>query len=175
MLDLSPLGYAASRIEERHADIFMGQGSFADTTPPTLYSLGAVRNVTAEGTARTTSPDSHGRTYQRGVDLVVSWEVMQTDYAVEFATLPTLIGAEDLLLKVTDVAVSAAEGATLSETQANLSTAAHAAAGIEFENITIEQDFALNYDGDDNIFTLRSNMRLSNAQIRQIGNSPIVF
>jgi len=168
-LDLTPLGFASARIKERHGDVFMGQGSFSDeVTPPVLTSLGAVRNITVEGTARLTSPDSHGRTHQRGLDLVVSWEVMQTDYSVEFATLPSLMEENNLLLKITDGPVTGADAAELS---AN----AHAAPGIEFENITINLDFGLNFDGEDNVITLTSNIRITVAQLKQLGVTPIVL
>ena len=167
MLDLTPLGYAGACIKERHGDVFMGQGSFADVTPITLTTVGAVRNVTVEGTARSSSPDSHGRTLQRGFDLVVSWEVMQTDYSVEFATLPELMEENQIALKITDTAVTGADAAALS-------TAAHAATGIEFEGVKINMDFALNYDGEDNVITLTSNMRLTITQIKQLGITPII-
>lgn len=172
-IDLTPLGYAAARIEERNADIFVGVGSFSNDDQ--LFSIGAVRDVTADGTARVTTADSHGRTYQRGVDLVVSWEVMQTNYAVEFATLPDLISANNVMLKVTDVAVAYEQGADEEETLNNLSTAAHAASGIEFQNINLNMDFGLNFDGDDSTITLTANMRLSLEQIKMLGLEPIVF
>lgn len=175
---LTALGVAAERIEDRDADIFIGIGSFvnpvADPGPDMLYHLGSVRNVTVVGTERETSADSHGNTHQRGVDLEITWEVMQTNYAVEFVEIASFIG-QRVMLKITDTVVEYAEGETDEDTAAAASTAAHAADGIEFENAKLLMGFNLNFDGGDNAINLRVRSRLSNAQIAQIGVSPIVL
>lgn len=169
---LDALGYAANRIEERDADILVGVGAFADND--TLYHLGAIRNVIVEGAVRETSPDSHGQTYQRGVDLTVTWEIMQTSYTIEFRELAELIN-ERVIVKVTDTLVEYATGATPAETVTNISAAAHAARGIEFENAKLKMGFNLNFGGEDSVITLSMNGRLSKEQIADLGTTPIVL
>lgn len=174
---ISALGYAAERIEERDADIFIGIGSFANPVvapDDLLYLMGAVRNVTVNGEVRETSADSHGQTYQRGVDLTITWEVMQTGYAIEFKEIAALIN-QRVMIKVTDTLVEYATGADVVATQANASTAAHAAEGIEFENAKVLMGFGLNFGGEDSVITLTTKARLSNTQIGQLGQTPIVL
>lgn len=175
---LSALGYAAERIEERDADIFVGIGSFTNPVAALggdqLFPLGAIREVTVNGEVRETTADSHGQTYQRGVDLVITWTVMQTNYAIEFAEIALLINKR-VMLKVTDTLVEYAEGDDAAETSTNISVAAHAATGLEFENAKILMAFGLNFGGEDSAITLSTKARLSNAQIAQLGNSPITL
>lgn len=166
-------GYAVARIKEREADIYVGDGTFADED--LLYSMGAVRGIKVVGEPRTTTPDSHGREYQKGVNLDVTWIVMQNDYSVEMTEIPGLREADRLMVKVTDVEVVFAEGGTVEETQQNASTAAHAADGIEFENARVSYGFDLDFDGEDSIFTLNMKGRLSNDKVKLIGNAPVIL
>lgn len=178
---IDALGYAVARIKERSSDIFVGIGNFASPISPELdgddhlYSLGAVRNITVAGNPVETSADSHGRTYQKGVELEITWEVMQTDYAVEMTELPDLVEADNVMLKVTDALVTAATGADATETALNLSTAAHAASGIEFDNVSMLLGFNLDGDGGDSVFNLTVRATLTLAQVKALGTTPVAL
>lgn len=177
---LDALGVAAARIMERDADIFIGEGSFTNpVTPDTngndpLYHLGSINQVNVNGTARETEPDSHGNTHPRGYDLEITWNVMQTDYSVEFAELGTLF-SKKLMVKVTDSVVEWAEGVDSAATQENMTAAAVAAAGIEFENAKIVLGFSLDFNGGNQYINATIRSRLGNDDFSKIGNEPIVL